>query len=110
MTFIETVFLSATGTKTLVKGRRMPKFHLTFFFFFPGVNFINMFTQSFYTHRSQKRKLTNDWTVFFLLLGYAHVKTVGKTLVKSTPGEKLDSLRFTKCPPPPMHSKFMESN
>ena len=43
-----------------------------------GVNFINMFTRSFYTHRSQKRKRLLELTVFFALLGSAGVKAACK--------------------------------
>ena len=40
----------------------------------PGVNFINVFTHSFYAHRSQKHKKLLDLAVFFAHLGSAHVK------------------------------------
>ena len=53
----------------------------------PGVNFINVFTSSFYKHRSQK--LLN-LTVFFALSGSAHVKAARKMLVKLTPCHRLN--------------------
>jgi len=40
----------------------------------PGVNFINIFTHSFCACRFQKYKKTDDLSVFFTLLGSAHVK------------------------------------
>ena len=49
------------------------------------VNFINMFTCSFYARRSQKRKKLLDMTVFFALLGSAHVNAASKMLMKLTP-------------------------
>ena len=51
------------------------------------VSFINLFTRSFYAHRSQKRKKLLDLTVFFALLGSAQVKAARKLLVKLTPGD-----------------------
>ena len=47
------------------------------------------FTSSFYAHRSQKCKNLLNLTVFFELLGSAHVKAAHKTLVKLTPGLSL---------------------
>jgi hypothetical protein len=41
---------------------------------------------SFFARRFQKHKSTNDLTVFFVMLGSARVKALGKTLVKLTPG------------------------
>ena len=52
----------------------------------PGVNFINMFTRSFYARRSQKCKKLLDLSVFFALLGSARVKDARKMLVKLTSG------------------------
>ena len=49
-----------------------------------GVDFINVFTRSFYTLRSRKHKKLLDLTVFFVLLGSAHVKAARKMLVKLT--------------------------
>ena len=46
-----------------------------------GVNFINVFTRSFYAHRSQKCKKLLDLTVFFALLGSEHVKAERKMLL-----------------------------
>ena len=54
-----------------------------------GVNFINVFMGSFYTHSSQKHKKLFDLTVFFALLGSTHEKAACKLLVKLTPGYKL---------------------
>ena len=50
------------------------------------VNFIKMFTCSFYTHRSGKRKKLHDLAVFFALLGFARGKAAHKMMVKLTPG------------------------
>ena len=50
----------------------------------PGVDFINIFTPSFYARRFQKRKKLLNLTVFFALLGSEHVKAACKILVKST--------------------------
>jgi len=62
----------------------------------PGVNFTNMFTCSFCTCQSQKRKKTDDLTVFFMLLGSAHVKAAQRMSMKSTPGRPASSRRC--CP------------
>ena len=51
-----------------------------------GVNFINVFTCSFYAGRSQKPKKLLNLTVFWALLGSAHLKAAHKMLVKLTPG------------------------
>ena len=51
----------------------------------PGDNFIYVFTRSFYTHRSQKRKKLLNLTAFLALLGCAFVKAARKMLVKLTP-------------------------
>jgi hypothetical protein len=51
----------------------------------PGLNFTNIFTLSFYSRRSRKRKKTDDFTAYFTLLGYARVKAAHNMLVKSTP-------------------------
>ena len=50
-----------------------------------GVNFINVFTRSFYANRSQKRKKLLDLTGLFVLLGSARVKAAHKMLVKLAP-------------------------
>ncbi len=52
----------------------------------PGVDITNMFTPSFYAHRSQKRKMANNLTVIFALLGSTSVKAACKTLMKLTLG------------------------
>ena len=57
------------------------------------VNFINMFTSTFYARRSQKLKKLLNMTVFQALLGSAPVKAACKTLVKLTPDV------FFKCRP-----------
>ena len=44
----------------------------------PGVNFINVFTLSFYIRRSQKWKKLLELTVFLALLGSAQVKAARK--------------------------------
>ena len=49
------------------------------------VNFINMFTSSFYTRISKKRKTLLDLTVFFALLVSTGVKTAYRMLMKLTP-------------------------
>ena len=51
----------------------------------PWVNFINLFTCSFYACRSRKHKKLLDLTVFFALLGSSSVKAALKMLVKLTP-------------------------
>ena len=51
-----------------------------------GVNFINVFTHSFYAHRSQKRKKLLELTIVFALLGFAFVKVAPKMLVKKSLG------------------------
>ena len=51
------------------------------------VNFINVFTRSFYACRSQKRKKLLELTVFFAPLGSASVKVARKMLMKLTPGD-----------------------
>ena len=50
-----------------------------------GVNFTNVFTSSFYSSRSQKKKKLLDLTVFFALLGSVYVRAALKMLVKLTP-------------------------
>jgi len=45
-----------------------------------------MFTHSFYTHRSQKWKMTDGLTAFFALLGSMRIRAARKMLVKSIPG------------------------
>jgi len=54
-----------------------------------GLNFTNIFTLSFYIHRSQKRKKTDDFTVFFTLLGSVSVKAVPRMLMKLSPEYKI---------------------
>jgi len=49
-----------------------------------GVDFTNMFTQSFYAQRSQKRKKTVKSSVSFALLGSPCIKAALKMLVKLT--------------------------
>jgi len=51
----------------------------------PRLNFTNIFTLSFYAHRSRKRKNTDDLTVLFTLLGSTSVKAVHRTLMKLSP-------------------------
>ena len=51
-----------------------------------GVNFINVFMRSFYPCSSQKCKKLFELTVFFALLGSAHIKAASKILLKLTPG------------------------
>ncbi len=63
--------------KFTVNGQRPTSTHLP--------SFINMFTRSSYLRRSQKRKMTNNLTVIFVLLGSTHVKAACKTLMKLTP-------------------------
>ena len=53
---------------------------------FNGVNFVNVFTPSFYECRSQKHKKLLDFTAFFALLGSTGVKAAHKMLVKLTHG------------------------
>ena len=54
---------------------------------FPGINFINVFTRSFYACRSQNCKKLLELSLF-ALLGSASIKAVHKMLVKLTPDEK----------------------
>jgi hypothetical protein len=58
-----------------------PSFFIKF-----GVDFINLFIQSFYACRSQKRKSANDLTAIFVLLGSAGIKAARKMLMKLTLG------------------------
>jgi len=59
----------------------------------PGVNFTNMFTHSFYAHRSQERKKTDNLTIFFFtLLGSARTKAAHIMLMKLTPGVKFTNV------------------
>ena len=51
----------------------------------PWVDFINVFTRSFYARRSRKHKKQLEMTVFFALLGSLSLKAPGKMLVKLTP-------------------------
>jgi len=46
---------------------------------------LNKFTRSFYAHRSQKHKLTDDLTAFFALLGSTRVKAARKHVVEIDP-------------------------
>ena len=50
------------------------------------VNFINMFTSRFYTHRSPKAQKAAWLDYLFALLGSEHFKAACKMLVKLTPG------------------------
>ncbi len=50
------------------------------------VDFTNIFIRSFCARRLWKRKKTDDLTVFFTLLGSAHVKVVCRMLMKLSPG------------------------
>jgi len=58
-----------------------------------GVTFINMFMQSFYTRRSQKHKMTDDFSVIFALLGSTVVKASHKMLMKLTLGRSFYTRR-----------------
>jgi len=51
----------------------------------PGVNFINVLWAAFMPSDPESAKKTDNFTVFFALLGSAHVKAVCKLLVKSNP-------------------------
>ena len=53
-----------------------------------GVNFINVFTHSFYKCRSKKRKKLLNLTVFVGLLESACIKAASKMLVKLAPDPK----------------------
>ncbi len=56
----------------------------------PGVNFINLFTRSCYTHSDPKSTKRQSSHQFLLaLLGSTQVKALRKTLVKLTPGWKV---------------------
>ena len=62
-----------------------------------SVNFINMFTGSFYTCRSQKHKKLLDLTEIFVVLGSASVKAARKMLVKLTPDRSVIFLSTQKA-------------
>ncbi len=47
----------------------------------------HVYTSSFYTRRSQRRKMTDDLTFFFALLVSLSIKAARKMLVKSTLGQ-----------------------
>jgi len=70
-------------------------------FQFTCVNFTDMFTRSFYTQRSQKRKKTDKLTVFFVFLGSVCVKAERKMLMNLTPGINFTTIIratfFYKC-------------
>jgi len=51
-----------------------------------GVNFTNMFTNSFCARRSRKRKMTDNLTIIFMLSGSAWVKATRRMLMKLTQG------------------------
>ena len=59
-----------------------------------GVNFINVFTRSFYVHRSQKCMNLLELTVFFALLGSGCVKAARKMLLKLTLEHERWTLRY----------------
>ena len=77
----------ADGKRQSLKNLTLPLFrldqcnHLR-----PGVNFINVFTHSFYARRSQKQNKLLELTVFYALLGSGRVKAVSKMLVKNSLG------------------------
>jgi hypothetical protein len=49
------------------------------------LNFTNIFTLSFYARRSQKRKKTDNLTLFFTFLGSTCMKAVRRALMKFSP-------------------------
>jgi len=51
-----------------------------------GVNFINSLQAAFESADPESAKKTDNFTVFFMLLGYVSVKATCKTLVKWTLG------------------------
>jgi len=55
-------------------------------FFSSGVNFTNILRTAFTNADPKSRKKTDGLTVFFALLGSAHIKAAHKMLVKSTQG------------------------
>jgi len=57
-----------------------------------GVNFINVLRAAFTRTDPKSVKKTDDLTVFFALLGTAHMKAALKTLVKLTPGFKFSAI------------------
>jgi len=57
-----------------------------------GINFINILRAAFTNPDPKSAKKSDDMTLFFVLLGSAHVIAVGKNLVKLTPG-------WQRCPP-----------
>ena len=64
------------------------------FFSSTGVNFINMFTCSFYARRSRKHKKLLYLTVLFALLESMCIKAPCKMLVKLTPSEELVAWKY----------------
>jgi len=52
----------------------------------PAVNFIDIFTRSFYACSSLKRNQSVKLSVSFMLLGSTPVKAVCRTLMKLSPG------------------------
>ena len=72
------------------------------------VNFINVFTCSFYVRRSQKYKKLLELIVFFELLGFACIKAARKMLVKLAPvvnatNMLVAALRLFKAPLTPVY-------
>ena len=65
--------------RTVILNHPLIRHHLV-------VNFINMFTRSFYRRRSQKCKRVSSLQCQFAHLGSLRAKSAHKTLVKSTRG------------------------
>jgi len=53
----------------------------------PGFNFINILRAAFAHSDPESAEKTDNLTVFFVLLGSAHIKAAHKTFIKLTPGE-----------------------
>ncbi len=56
-----------------------------------------MFMRTFYEHRSQKHKKTDNLTVFFMLLGHARAKAARKMLMKLTSGVNFINVLHKAC-------------
>jgi hypothetical protein len=54
--------------------------------YIPGVNFINILFEAFTRADLKSSRKTDDLTVFFVLLGSAHVNVLHKMLVKLSTG------------------------
>jgi len=63
----------------------------------PGVNFINILRKALACKDPKSAKKTDGLTVFFALLGSAHIKAFCKMLMKLTPGVKTFCLQYANA-------------